>query len=438
MIHTSRRPRGARSLVVITSAALAGVVPLFGSAHEASADGPVRPRVRHHAVPTHRFARPRQFPRPGELGRPGRFGRPGGHAHRARNTQAQFAKVSIDTRAPAAPILPGKVYHWPFVVKNRGPVRADSVTFAAPLHGSLQFVSAQQNCSFKDSAAVCQLGSLNPGESKAGVVTALVGDKTPGGQPIDGNALVKWQNTAAKKEGRTTAAWPEVQVADTADVSVVKGGPAVVRPGQRVPYQITVANLGPTAAKNVRLTSTSVPVLAQASDDCAVPRGLQGPGQLGGPREQPDQGQGAGAPGLVCDIGTLKPGETRAIRINAQARQELEPGTVIQAPSHVTTSTIDNDLSNNHADARTKVASAPVRERVVPHSVPGAAPGSPGSGTPGSPGAGSGPGTTPGAGRGSELPDTGAPISQMLHLVVVLLGVGLILHRMGRSRRTQS
>jgi hypothetical protein len=321
-----------------------------------------------------------------------------------------------------APILPGKVYNWPFVVKNRSPVRADSVTFAAPLPGSLQFVSAQQNCSFKDSAAVCQLGSLRPGESKSGVVTAMVGDKAPGGQPIDSNALVKWQSTPAAKEGRTTAAFPEVEVADTADVSVLKGGPAVVQPGQRVPYQITVANHGPTAAKNVRLTSASVPVLAHAAQECAdlgTPSGDQSGGQSGGQEGGqlggPGNGQEVGTPGLVCDIGTLKPGETRAIKISAEARKELKPGTIIQAPSHVTTSTIDTDLSNNQADARTEVGAAPVVEREVPRSAPGT--------TSGLPHAGSG------------LPNTGAPTRELLHLVVVLVGTGLIFYRIGRSRR---
>jgi hypothetical protein len=33
------------------------------------------------------------------------------------------------------------------------------------------------------------------------------------------------------------------------------------------------------------------------------------------------------------------------------------------------------------------------------------------------------------------LPNTGAPTEELLHLVIVLLGTGLILYRVGRSRR---
>jgi hypothetical protein len=33
------------------------------------------------------------------------------------------------------------------------------------------------------------------------------------------------------------------------------------------------------------------------------------------------------------------------------------------------------------------------------------------------------------------LPNTGAPTKELLHLVIVLLGTGLILYRVGRSRR---
>jgi uncharacterized repeat protein (TIGR01451 family) len=343
-----------------------------------------------------------------------------------------------------APVLPGKVYRWPFVVRNRGNVRADAVTFAAPLSASLQFVSAQQNCSFKDTAAVCQLGSLRPGESKAGVVTAMVADKAPGGQPIDNDALVRWRSTPAQKEGRATAAFPEVKVADTADVSVVKGAPAVVQPGQRVPYQIIVANNGPTAARNVMLTSTSVPVLNLAAPDCTSSRAPgdsgQGSGQGSGPggngqgggaagsgnlADAGGNGQGAAddlgyapapgsAPGLVCQIGTLQPGETRKIMVNAGARAALRPGTVIQAPSQVTTSTIDADLSNNHADVRTTVGAPAVARQVVRRSAPRGLGGARG----------------PGA-----LPSTGAPIGELMHVVIVLLGMGLIFYRVGRRRR---
>jgi uncharacterized repeat protein (TIGR01451 family) len=548
MIHTSRRPLGARSLVVITTVALSGVVPQLGAGREARADGPVRPRAGRYYPPTHRIAGPRRPVRP---------------VHRTRrHVRPQVAKVSIDTRSPGAAVLPGKVYNWPFVVRNRGTVRADAVTFSAPLSGTLQFVSAQQHCSFKDAAAVCQLGSLKPGESKAGVVTAMVADKAPGGLPIDNDALVKWHTAPANKEGLATAAFPEVKVADTADVSVVKGAPAMVRPGQRVPYQITVANNGPTAARNVTLISTSIPALNQAAPGCSGQRprngaqqgapdgghaggqddpvgdgqlggpgrprggtqaggvqaggghaggvqagggqagGVQaggtqaggtqaggghaggqggpvGDGQLGGPGRPrggtqaggtqaggtqaggvqaggghaggtqaggghaggqgdgvdgngqgrgPDRGQGdaspGGAPGLVCDIGTLQPGETRAIKINAEARTALKPGTVIQAPSQVTTTTIDNNLANNHADVRTTVAAPPAPP--APHTPPAL------QAPPVRQVA-----SRAGPGGVTGLPSTGAPIREMMHLVVVLLGMGLIFYRFGRSRRRE-
>jgi hypothetical protein len=50
---------------------------------------------------------------------------------------------------------------------------------------------------------------------------------------------------------------------------------------------------------------------------------------------------------------------------------------------------------------------------------------------------GSGPGSVPGSvpKEKTGLPDTGAPTRELLHVVVVLLGMGLIFYRVGRSRR---
>ncbi|MCW2918795.1 MAG: conserved repeat domain protein [Actinomycetia bacterium] len=492
MIHTSRRTHGARSLVVLAVVALFGVVQLPGSSHEARADGPVRHRAIRHFVPTHRIARHGWPTHRIAQHRWPTHSRP---THR-RHVRPEVAKVSINTRAPSVPIVPGKVYSWPFTVRNRGPVRADAVTFRAPLPGSLQFVSAQQNCSFKDNAAICELGSLKSGEGKVGVINALVGDKTPAGQPIDSAALATWHSTPENKEGRASAPFPQVKVADTADVSVVKDGPPVIRTGERIPYNVTVANNGPTPARNVVLTSTSTPFLTQDGSACTsqnaqgngqvAAQGIgqangQGNGQGRGQGNGPNNGLGDAAPGeaqgLVCDIGTLQPGETRAIKINAQARSQLKPGTLIQAPSHVTTSTIDTNEANNHANSQTKVTAIPEARTVfksgpgcgfAPGSAPGSALGSgpgsgsghgsgsgsghgsgsgPGSGSEHGSGSGHGPGCGPGSGPGSGygpgsgpqgmtgLPNTGAPTTELLHLVIVLLGTGLILYRVGRSRR---
>lgn len=410
MIHNTRRRVAARSLVVLTAVALPGVVPLLTAVDSASADGPVRAGAkRHYKTAKGRTAHGR---RGGSAHHKIKI-RPGGHLLGGRRP-AQ-ATISLGTSSPGVPVLPGRTYNWPFSVTNSGPVAAAPVTFTAPLPKSLEFVSAEQNCSFKGSMAVCELGAMKPGETKMGMVTAKVSREAKPREAIGGTAAVTWGRS------RVARAFPQVNVAETADVAVTKAGPALVRPGAVVPYEIKVRNQGSAIAQNVMLTDI---VKAKA------------------PVEVVDSGVGCSqrGAGTVCNVGALSIGQERTVSLRVRLGPSIKPGTVIQAPAKVTTSTVELNVANNEANVRTKVRGGPykpgitvVKSRKLSEKANSGLTRSRGGLT------GSRAGARPPLGgpptRGAaELPRTGVESSLLTDVALGLVGTGLILLRLGRRR----
>ncbi len=389
---------GRRGLVLLAATSLLGVAPLVGQVRTAHADGPVwgwgRLHHRHHSAPH----------------------RPHLRRHKPPKAAATMARVTVSTNAPGVPILPGKTYSWPYAVTNRSPVKAAQVVFSAPLPKSLAFVSAEQNCAWQGTAAVCGLGALGPGQTRTGVITAQVAANVAPGETISSPAVVRWDTA------QTTTHFPAVRVASTADLSVVKSGPAVVRPGKPASYDITVRNNGPAAAQSV--------VLHDSTESPSRNGVTVTPLDTGGTKCTTAQ-RDTGAT-LVCDVGALQVGQARSMVVQVVPGPKVRPGSVIQAPSEVGSPTFDTNLANNHAIAKTKVLpGVPVSRPAMSH---GRTLIHQGEFRPGQGQFAHAPSYGGWRGRGG-LPYTGAPVTAMLHGVAALVGTGLILYRLGRPRR---
>lgn len=362
-----------RKVLVVAATAFFGAAPLLEPVHVAHADGPVGGPARGYREAAHHRVETRDKER---------------HAGTAKGKKAgdrllpKVAKLVLGTSSPGVAVLPGKTYTWPYSVTNASPTRADSVVFSAPLPANLQFVSAEQNCSWKAGSAVCQLGSLAPGASKVGVINAKVADSAKPQEAVTSQALVTWNSAS------TMARFPVVRVADTADVAVTKAAPALIRPGASVPYQITVTNNGPAPAQDVKLrdmVDAKGPVQTDKADSQCV--------------------SGGHGLSLDCNLGSMAVGEKRTIKVLVKGGRGIRPGMIIRAPSDVSSSTIDTNLVNNHANAETRVTDLKPA-RAISRNL-----------------------------RERELPNTGAPIREMFHLAMLLFGFGLVLHRIGRPRR---
>jgi uncharacterized repeat protein (TIGR01451 family) len=261
------------------------------------------------------------------------------------------------------------------------------VTLQTPLAHSLEFVSAQGNCSFQGTAPVCQIGDLAPGQTVTGLITAKVSVTALAGQAVLNTAKVNWAGS------KGSGAFPATSVAQTADLVVTKSGPATVRPGETASYDVTVRNQGPATASQVVLNDNVAPVRAGQ----AVPVTL-----LDTPAGCSAGSTGTvAAPGLVCAMGDLAVGAVKSVTVRLKVGPNAKPGTALQTPAKAATPTFEMNLANNNAAVRTKVT-APIRLAAT---------------------------------RLNELPATGADNRIFIDLALAMLGLGLIFLRLGRSRR---
>jgi len=147
---------------------------------------------------------------------------------------------------------------------------------------------------------------------------------------------------------------------------------------------------------------------------------------------------------FVCSVGSLSAGEQRTFKIKVQPGKKIRPGAVVEWPSDVTTKTIELNLTNNSATAKTKLKlpaaakAGMALNQVKPGKVRAHRPGGPGQ-RPARrpvqrPGAPIWHGGVPGGGM-NELPRTGAESGAMFDASLGLIGVGLILTRLGRRSR---
>ncbi|GAA3217733.1 LPXTG cell wall anchor domain-containing protein [Actinocorallia longicatena] len=303
--------------------------------------------------------------------------------NRAKKAAVQApARLSLKTGGPTTPLLPGRTYTWPYSITNSSPARAEAVTFRTPMPSGLEFVSAQGDCSWAGGQAVCALGSLEKGQVVNGLLSAKVSQGAQPGSAVNGIATVDWS------KGATSTSFPSSTIAPTADVVVTKSAPGTVLPGDAYEYELNVVNRGPAAAENVVLNDAIVPLTRKA-----------GPVQI--TRADSACAVNSAETGLTCDLGTMVTGARQTIGVRVKLGPAVKPGTVIAGPALAKTPTFDVDLSNNDADSRTRVK-APV---------------------------------TAAASGLHQLPATGSDTQTMLDMALGLLGMGLILLRLGVVRR---
>jgi uncharacterized repeat protein (TIGR01451 family) len=126
------------------------------------------------------------------------------------------------------------------------------------------------------------------------------------------------------------------QVAQNADVSVVKAGPSTAVRGGNMTYSITVTNAGPAAAQNVVVDDT-------------LPTGLTNPVVSG-------QGCAVNNGVVRCTIGTLAVGEQRVITVNVQVpsvAQNCQNSSVTNTAT--VTSSTDPASANNTSSVTTQL-----------------------------------------------------------------------------------
>ncbi|HEX8172891.1 MAG TPA: hypothetical protein VF824_20320 [Thermoanaerobaculia bacterium] len=236
-------------------------------------------------------------------------------------TSADLGVTLTDSPDPATS---GTTVTYNVVLTNGGPdAAANAVLSFSISNGSITSVtSASLTCNGSGASASCSAASLPTGsynitvtaQAGSGVMTLTASASSSTGDPSNAN------NTASAQTTITSA---------SADVKVLKSGPASAEALDNVVYTITVHNLGAGSASNVVVSDPT-------------PSGLQFVSNVG-----------ACANAFPCNLGTLAAGQSVTITSTYQVMREARGTTITNTAS--VTSANDTNPANDNASAVTAI-----------------------------------------------------------------------------------
>jgi uncharacterized repeat protein (TIGR01451 family) len=257
------------------------------------------------------------------------------------------ADLRLSKSASPASVVAGNTITWTINVVNDGPSDALAATVTDMLPSGITGVvvsSSVGGCT----ALPCVLGTIVSGGSASVTITATV---TPGynAATIDNAASV----TSTTPDSNTTnnAASVSAAVQTKADISMVKTGPTTIVAGTGVSWALTVANAGPSVARNVTVGD---PV----------------PEEVNGVTALPSAGTCAGQ--VSCSLGDLAPGASVTVTVSGTvASGAVGPLTNTATVASPTPDPDETDRTSTVVTAVTTSADVRVTKTVTPNPVRG-------------------------------------------------------------------
>jgi uncharacterized repeat protein (TIGR01451 family) len=257
------------------------------------------------------------------------------------------ADVSIQKSATPSVVANGAITYT-LLVGNAGPSSADGSTFNDPLPAGVTFVSA--TCGSESNGALCGpvsatgntvSGSVSTLPPTGSVAITITGTAPNGAATLTNTGTVAAPaGTTDPNPGNNTSTASTIVTQLSADLSVLKTGPATATAGGNVTYSIAVTNHGPDTAANVTIADPAPAGLANVS------------------ASSPCNG------GFPCNIGSLANGQTVTISSVVFSVAPNFSGTIVNTAS-ATSDQPDPTPNNNSSSART-VVSASSALRPVP------------------------------------------------------------------------
>jgi uncharacterized repeat protein (TIGR01451 family) len=179
---------------------------------------------------------------------------------------AESADVSVTKLAPATGTA-GLPIDYTLAITNAGPTPANAVALTDALPAGTTFVSINQNsgptgaCSTPpvgtNGTVTCSFSSLASGASASFILRVQLSPTLANGSIVSNTATISSGTADPNPANNSQSA--STTVAASADLSVVKSGPATATSGANVVYTIVVANAGPSTAASVQLTDVVPP-----------------------------------------------------------------------------------------------------------------------------------------------------------------------------------
>ncbi|SDE61004.1 isopeptide-forming domain-containing fimbrial protein [Auraticoccus monumenti] len=197
------------------------------------------------------------------------------------------ADLAVDITPTGTEVVPGTDASWTVVVRNDGPSLARGVTVRDVVPTGATLVSLTGDGVTCDTATgLCTVGDLAPGETRTITVVAAV---DPGYDAPTLTSTATVGATTADPDATDDVDTSTLPVRPLAGLSLVKTvDPTTLSPGEPATFTLTVANDGPSVARDVTVTDPVDPALtvsAVSGADCEI-------GQTGT---------------VSCDLGDLAP-----------------------------------------------------------------------------------------------------------------------------------
>ncbi|GAA3217390.1 hypothetical protein GCM10010468_40100 [Actinocorallia longicatena] len=254
-------------------------------------------------------------------------------------SQTQTSTDVEITKTGPATVLPDGTITYTIVVTNHGPSDAVDVTVQDPTDGNLVSIETRDPaCPDSGLTVTCPLGTLTPGESRTLTLVVKPVPGLPLGTSITNCATVYTGSRESDTGNNYSCASTDVgpPSPSNTDLHVTKTGPATVRPGGLISFDVTVTNRGTTAA-----TTIGVDTIDDRITLISVPAGCALFGQV-----------------LTCSIVNLAPGESRTYRITGRVDADAAAGGIVNCAT-ATSPLRDALLGNNGACTSTNIVPRP-------------------------------------------------------------------------------
>jgi uncharacterized repeat protein (TIGR01451 family) len=167
-----------------------------------------------------------------------------------------FTDIAV-TKTAAATVNAGANITYTITVTNNGQNAASTTTLTDTLPAGTTFVSLTQaagptfTCT-TGATINCSLASFPSGSSATFTLIAKTASNATGTISNTANVSTTTNETTTVNNSSTAT----VAVTQSADVSIVKTGPAVITPNTNVTYTLAVSNAGPSDAQAITVTDT--------------------------------------------------------------------------------------------------------------------------------------------------------------------------------------
>ena len=180
---------------------------------------------------------------------------PGNNTDRVTTDVDPSADLRLQKSGTAA-VDPGETIRYRLTVTNDGPSDAADVSVTDTLPAGVTFVSASGSgwtCANAGSVSVtCSRATLVAGATAPRLNVRVTAPD--GGAQLTNTATVT--STTPDPDPSNNSGTAATRVANAADLSIVKRGPATAEPGSTISYVLRVSNAGPDAARDIRVTDT--------------------------------------------------------------------------------------------------------------------------------------------------------------------------------------